>query len=95
MNKKPCRIFTNLSGQDDITISSSQKRGDWYVIDKIKSYSPKDIIQIIKDSSLRGRGGAGFPVGVKWSFMPTDPTIENPNYLVINALKIPLMNHKF
>lgn len=47
------------------------------------SMQPSDVVQTVKDSNLRGRGGAGFPAGMKWSFMP--PGDEKPNYLVVNA----------
>ena len=46
---------------------------------------PDAIIEIVKASGLRGRGGAGFPTGMKWSFMPKEPTAGRPNFLVINA----------
>jgi NADH-quinone oxidoreductase subunit F len=45
--------------------------------------TPEQLVQLIKDAGLRGRGGAGFPAGVKWSFMP--PNEDKPHYLVINA----------
>src|SRR3546814_18801695 len=46
---------------------------------------PDAIIDAIKASGLRGRGGAGFPTGMKWSFMPKEPRADRPNFLVINA----------
>ena len=46
---------------------------------------PDQLIQLVKDSGLRGRGGAGFPTGMKWSFMPKEPNPARPSYLVINA----------
>jgi NADH-quinone oxidoreductase subunit F len=77
------RIFTNLFGQAPVTLAAAQKRGDW---DKTKALIAKGregIIDEIKKSGLRGRGGAGFSTGLKWSFMPQqDP---RPSYLVINA----------
>ena len=45
--------------------------------------TPEQLVTLLKDSGLRGRGGAGFPTGVKWSFMP--PNEDKPHYLVINA----------
>src|SRR3546814_18631443 len=44
-----------------------------------------EIIEAVKTSGLRGRGGAGFPTGMKWSFMPKEPSEGRPNFLVINA----------
>ena len=77
------RIFTNLSGTLSIDIESSKKRGDWVDINKTLSMDPDEIIDIVKKSGLRGRGGAGFPTGVKWGFMPK--TNNKPSYLVVNA----------
>ncbi|HWE91315.1 MAG TPA: NADH-quinone oxidoreductase subunit F, partial [Pseudonocardiaceae bacterium] len=45
--------------------------------------TPEQLVALVKDSGLRGRGGAGFPTGLKWSFMP--PNEDKPHYLVINA----------
>ncbi|WP_439105869.1 NADH-quinone oxidoreductase subunit NuoF [Congregibacter sp.] len=47
--------------------------------------APEDCLQIIQDSNLRGRGGAGFPTGLKWSFVPKEPTTPGPKYLICNA----------
>lgn len=47
--------------------------------------SPADCLQIIKDSNLRGRGGAGFPTGMKWSFLPMDNSSPGHKYLICNA----------
>jgi NADH-quinone oxidoreductase subunit F len=49
----------------------------------LREYRPDDLIQLVKDSNLRGRGGAGFPTGVKWGFVPKDPAVEK--YLCCNA----------
>ena len=46
---------------------------------------PDEIIELVKASGLRGRGGAGAPCGMKWGFMPKEPTAERPNYLICNA----------
>ncbi len=77
------RIFTNLYGWESFSLKDAQKRGDW---DKTKSLVKKGsgwIIDEMKASGLRGRGGAGFPTGLKWSFMPKDS--GKPHYLVVNA----------
>jgi NADH-quinone oxidoreductase subunit F len=77
------RIFTNLYGLDDWRLAGARRRGDW---DGTKALIEKGrdwIVNEIKESGLRGRGGAGFPTGLKWSFMPKE--IKRPHYLVINA----------
>ncbi|MDZ5761572.1 NADH-quinone oxidoreductase subunit NuoF [Lyticum sinuosum] len=78
-------IFSNLQGKFSSTLKDSIKRGDWVDIDKILQKNPDNIIDIIKDSGLRGRGGAGFSTGAKWSFMPKVKNSDKPSYLVINA----------
>lgn len=78
------RIFTNLVTKEAIDLKSSMKRGDWSGTGEIiNSHTQDEIIDKVKSSGLRGRGGAGFSTGTKWSFMPKNPT--NPSYLVINA----------
>ncbi|HXE88629.1 MAG TPA: NADH-quinone oxidoreductase subunit NuoF, partial [Hyphomicrobiaceae bacterium] len=77
------RIFRNLYGFQDWGLAGAKARGAW---DNTKALIDKGhdwIINEVKSSGLRGRGGAGFPTGLKWSFMPkNDP---RPSYLVINA----------
>ncbi len=78
------RIFTNLYGQQDWRLDAARKRGDW---DGTKAFIQKGrewIIEEVKSSGLRGRGGAGFPTGLKWSFMPKESD-GRPHYLVVNA----------
>ena len=78
------RIFTNLYGFEDWRLPGAQARGCW---DNTKALIEKGrdaIIDEMKKSGLRGRGGAGFPTGVKWSFMPKQIG-EKPHYLVVNA----------
>ena len=79
------RIFTNLYGYQDFALQAAQKRGDWDKTAALMKLGQDAIIEEVKASGLRGRGGAGFPTGMKWSFMPKAPTPERPNFLVINA----------
>ena len=79
------RIFTNLYGFQSPDLKAAQARGDWDGTADLIKRGEEAIIEVIKDSGLRGRGGAGFPTGMKWSFMPKAPTPGRPNFLVINA----------
>jgi NADH-quinone oxidoreductase subunit F len=78
------RIFTNLYGFGDPGLAGARARGAWDdtkgLIEKGKDW----VINEMKASGLRGRGGAGFPTGLKWSFMPK-PDPARPSYLVVNA----------
>ena len=78
------RIFTNLYGLHDWRLEEAKKRGAWNGTASLMRMGPDWIIQQIKDSGLRGRGGAGFPTGLKWSFMPKEIG-ERPHYLIVNA----------
>ncbi|MGE0754945.1 MAG: NADH-quinone oxidoreductase subunit NuoF [Alphaproteobacteria bacterium] len=78
------RIFTNLYGYEDWTLEGARKRGDWDNTKALLAKGPEAIIDEVKASGLRGRGGAGFPTGVKWSFMPKQSD-GRPSYLVVNA----------
>jgi NADH-quinone oxidoreductase subunit F len=77
------KIFTNLYGENPIFIEDAIKRGDFDNTRKILSLGTEKIIEELKNSGLRGRGGAGFSTGMKWSFMPKNHI--GPVYLVINA----------
>ena len=78
------RIFTNLYGHDDWRLEGARRRGDWDGTREIMAKGRDWIVEEVKSSGLRGRGGAGFPAGLKWSFMPKEPT-GRPHYLVVNA----------
>jgi NADH-quinone oxidoreductase subunit F len=78
------RIFTNLYGFGDWRLKGAIARGAWDNTKKLLEKDREWIINEVKASGLRGRGGAGFPTGLKWSFMPkADPA--RPSYLVVNA----------
>jgi len=77
------RIFQNLYGRHDWGLKGAMQRGAWYKTKEILLKGHEWILKEIKDSVLRGRGGAGFPSGLKWSFMNKPDT--RPKYLVVNA----------
>ena len=78
------RIFTNLYGFEDWRLKGAKARGDWDGTKDILAKGRDWIIHEMKASGLRGRGGAGFPTGVKWSFMPKQSD-GRPSFLVVNA----------
>ncbi len=78
------RIFTNLYGMHDRTLKGAQARGHWDGTAGIIQKGRDWIVDQMKASGLRGRGGAGFPTGLKWSFMPKESD-GRPAYLVVNA----------
>ena len=79
------RIFRNLYGRHDWRLKGALARGDWYKTKEIVCKGTDWILNEIKASGLRGRGGAGFPSGLKWSFM-NKPSDGRPKYLVISFL---------
>ena len=79
------RIFTNVYGFQDWGLKAAQQRGDWDDTKSLIARGHDSIIDEMKASGLRGRGGAGFPTGLKWSFMPKESKDGRPSFLVINA----------
>ena len=78
------RIFKNLYGLHSWRLKAARARGAWDGTKAMVERGPEAIIEEVKASGLRGRGGAGFPTGLKWSFMPTKSD-GRPNYLIVNA----------
>jgi NADH-quinone oxidoreductase subunit F len=78
------RIFTNLYGRLDWRLKSARARGDWDGTKAILERGRETIVAQVKESGMRGRGGAGFLTGLKWSFMPK-VSDGRPHYLVVNA----------
>ena len=79
------RIFTNLYGTQHWGLDAAQKRGNWNRTAELIAKGRDWIIEEVKQSGLRGRGGAGFPTGLKWSFMPKSNPDGRPSYLVVNC----------
>ncbi len=76
-------LTKNWGAPDSWTLKVARERGAYTGLEKALRMEPGDITQAVKDSGIRGRGGAGFPTGMKWSFLPPDD--GNPRYLVVNA----------
>ena len=83
MLKEKDKIFNNLYGDGSYSLPSAKSRGDWDQTSNLIKKGSDWIIEEMKKSELRGRGGAGFPTGLKWSFMPK--VSNSNNYLVVNA----------
>ncbi|HEX9016840.1 MAG TPA: NADH-quinone oxidoreductase subunit NuoF [Chloroflexota bacterium] len=72
--------------REALTLAEYEAAGGYQGLRKaVGGMSPADVQQVVKDSNLRGRGGAGFPTGTKWSFVPMGPNAAHPKYLVANA----------
>jgi NADH-quinone oxidoreductase subunit F len=78
------RIYQNLYGQQDWHLPGALARGDWAGTAEILARGRDTVVEEVKASGMRGRGGAGFPTGMKWSFMPKQSD-GRPSYLVVNA----------
>jgi NADH-quinone oxidoreductase subunit F len=84
MLKEQDKIFTNLYGFESSSLGAARARGDWDSTKTILEKSQDQIIEEVKSSGLRGRGGAGFSAGMKWSFMPKKSDGRS-SYLIVNA----------
>ena len=84
MLKDQDRIFTNIYGLHDPFLAGAKSRGDWDGTKDILAKGRDWIVSNVKESGLRGRGGAGFGTGLKWSFMPKESD-GRQHYLVVNA----------
>ncbi|MBL6782904.1 MAG: NADH-quinone oxidoreductase subunit NuoF [Alphaproteobacteria bacterium] len=78
------RIFTNIYGWQGADLTAAKERGDWDNTKALIKLGHDEVVEKVKASGLRGRGGAGFPTGLKWSFMPKEVK-DRPHYLVVNA----------
>ena len=78
------RIFKNLYGRESWNLKGDKSRGGWFKTREILEKGSEWILNEVKESELRGRGGAGFPTGLKWSFM-NKVNDDRPKYLVVNA----------
>jgi len=76
-------ITRNWGRPDSWTIEAYKSTGGYTTLEKVLGMQPAQIIDEVKKSNLRGRGGAGFPTGMKWSFVPKDS--PKPKYLAVNA----------
>ena len=74
---------THFGTENSHTLDVAKANGRYQNLEKALEMDPAEIVEMIKQSGLRGRGGAGFPTGVKWGFLP--PQSDKPRYLVVNA----------
>ncbi len=76
-------LSANFAVKDSNKLAVAQKNGAYATLDKVFAMKREDVIEEVKNSGLRGRGGAGFPTGLKWSFLPKD--LDKPVYLAVNS----------
>jgi NADH-quinone oxidoreductase subunit F len=81
---RECKIVSRkFELENSFTLEVSKAHGAYKTLEKLKVYSPTDIIQIIKDANLRGKGGGGAPAGSKWELMPQES--NKPSFLAVNC----------
>ncbi len=87
MSAHPTYMLDRCEVADSHTLKVYRENGGYEALEKVLKtpLSPEDVIAVLKDSGLRGRGGAGFPTGLKWSFMPDVAKDDRPRYLAVNA----------
>jgi NADH-quinone oxidoreductase subunit F len=68
-----------------VGVDAYERSGGYQALPKALKLAPKDIQEVVKQANLKGRGGAGFPTGAKWSFVPLGPDVPRPKYIVCNA----------
>jgi NADH-quinone oxidoreductase subunit F len=81
------KVLTRYIQPDGVPLDARayERAGGYESVRKALRMAPKDVTETVKQSNLRGRGGAGFPTGMKWSFVPTGPNAPRPKYLCANA----------
>jgi NADH-quinone oxidoreductase subunit F len=85
MPERPELVFAGTDGGAVLTIEEYEARGGFSALVKARAMAPDDVIAELEASGLRGRGGAFFPTGRKWAFVPKPEQLPKPHYLVVNA----------
>ena len=78
-------LTQNIRAGEPMDIGEYEKAGGYQALRKAIGMQPVEIQKMVKDSNLKGRGGAGFPTGLKWSCMPMGEDARRPKYMVVNA----------